>query len=138
MRTKRTAFLIALAALAAVIFVLNKVASDHFYYWIYWWYDLMMHFLGGCLIGGLAAWGVVYVRPTISPQRALSAIVIAIAAVGIGWEVFEYLTGQYVGQAAIVMDTATDLLMDLLGALILGSGIYMALRSRPESNASSL
>jgi uncharacterized membrane protein YjdF len=118
MHGKRLVMLFSLAALAAVIFILNDIAGTYYLYFFYWWYDIMMHFLGGLLIGGLSAWGVQRFIPGASLSRLLVIILVSIAAVGIGWEIFEYLTGQYIGQQSIVVDTTIDLIMDTLGAII--------------------
>ena len=110
--------LFVLAALAAVVFILNDLAGTYYLYFFYWWYDVMMHFLGGVVIGGLAAWGVHRFMPETSLKKLIVATLISIAVVGIGWEVFEYATGQYIGQRSIVMDTTIDLIMDTLGAVL--------------------
>lgn len=110
--------LIGLAALAAVIFILNEIAATYYLYWLYWWYDVMMHFLGGVMIGGLAAWGALRFDIASRLSRLLLITLVAIIAVGTGWEIFEYLTGQYIGQHSIVFDTTVDFIMDTLGALL--------------------
>ena len=117
MHGKRLITLLALAALAAVIFILNDVAGTYYLYFFYWWYDIMMHFLGGVLIGGLAAWGVHRFLPGASLSKLVIITLVSIAAVGIGWEIFEYATGQFIGQNGVVFDTALDLIMDTLGAV---------------------
>lgn len=118
MRIGMTRTIIGLFILAGAVFILNKLAITHFLYWRFWWYDIMMHFLGGTLIGGLSVWGASYFRPSLSRRQLLYVGLIGIAAVGIGWEFFEFFTGQYVGQANIAMDTMQDLIMDTLGTIV--------------------
>lgn len=117
MHGKRLVMPLGLAALSAAIFILNEIAAVNHLYWVYWWYDIMMHFLGGFLIGGLSAWGARRFDETMTFSRVVVVVLVAVALVGVGWEVFEYLTGQYAGQPGIVADTILDLVMDVLGAL---------------------
>jgi hypothetical protein len=132
MQTRRTLMILALAALAAVVFVLNYVAGLYYFYWLYWWYDIMMHFLGGALIGGLAVWGAVYHSPSLTWRQLLGIALCTIALIGGGWEFFEYLTGQYVGQVGVAFDTTIDLIMDLIGTLIAAAVVCRLSRSRPS------
>lgn len=133
MHRKRLVMLLCLAALAAVVFILNQLAVEYYLYWVYWWYDIPMHFLGGALIGGLAAWGVLSWKSNLTLGATFAYTMAAIALVGIGWEAFEYLTGQYAGQPGIVFDTTLDLIMDIIGASLAALLIHRA--SRPPESA---
>ena len=42
--------------LIVLIAILNKAALSFFLYWKFWWFDIMMHFLGGLWIGGIVLW----------------------------------------------------------------------------------
>ena len=131
MQTKRVLILIAFAALAGLVFILNEIAGAYYLYFFYWWYDIMMHFLGGVLIGGLAAWGALRRDETATLPHVMLVMLAAILAVGIGWEIFEYATGQYVGQKSIIADTTIDLIMDVLGAALAALLVYkMSVRER--------
>ena len=115
--TKRT--LIGLLILAGTLFVLNEFAVERYLYWHFWWYDIMMHFLGGVVIGGMAVWmHLRFVRS--APLRSIVLTVLAsILLIGIGWEMFEYIIDPtYAQQANIVGDTILDLIMDTIGALV--------------------
>ncbi len=124
MQTKRLVLLIFIAALAVALFALNRIALDNYYYWLYWWYDIMMHFLGGCIVGGLAAWAALRRDESLSLRQTLIFTLASIVVIGVGWELFEYFTGQYVGQQGIVLDTTLDLVMDTLGALTTAAILY--------------
>lgn len=117
MQIRMTALLVSLLVLAAVLFILNEYAQVHFLYWRLWWYDIMMHFLGGVVVGGLAAALLVRLMPSLSWRAMLGGVVVSILAVGIGWEIFEYAAGMFAGVDNIVGDTLLDLVMDTLGAL---------------------
>jgi hypothetical protein len=134
MYSRRLAMLIALAALAAAVFVLDRIAAAHYLYWVYWWYDIMMHFLGGVLIGGLATWVFLYRKPSSSLAHVCAITFGAILLVGLGWEWFEYSTGQYVGQPGVAFDTTLDLVMDVIGAMLVTP--LVARFVRPHSSVS--
>jgi uncharacterized membrane protein YjdF len=102
---------------------------DHFFYWRFWWYDIMMHFTGGILIGGLILWGILRVRPNVSRGNLLLMLVIGTIIVGIGWEVMEYMGGITQGEAGYVFDTVKDLIMDTLGGLVAWTVFTLATRS---------
>lgn len=115
----RIKVLFSILALALVIFLLQHIALAEFLYWKWWWFDNLMHFLGGILIGGIAF----VASDVLKTPRALTFIV-ALLGIGIGWEIFELGFGLYDG-AWDVVDTSTDLLMDTLGALMVYSGIKL-------------
>lgn len=111
--------LIGLLILAGAIFVLNEIAVERYLYWYFWWYDIMMHFLGGVVIGGIAVWMQLRFFPLASPRAIVLTVLASIVLVGTGWEIFEYfIDPTYAQQADIVFDTALDLIMDTLGALV--------------------
>jgi uncharacterized membrane protein YjdF len=132
MQIKRFMLLLVVAALAAAVFVLNSIALEHHLYWTYWWYDIMMHFLGGCAVGGMTAWIVLRLKSSLSWRHVAIATFVSIMVIGIGWEVFEYMTGQFIGQEDVVVDTVMDLVLDTLGALVTAFMVYAITR---EHNA---
>lgn len=116
MQTRMTAALIGLLLIAGAVFVLNDIAQTHFLYWRLWWFDIMMHFLGGVAVGGLTVWLALRVRPLISPKALALLTLASILVIGVGWEVFEYATGMFDGVDNIVGDTVLDIIMDIIGA----------------------
>jgi len=95
--------------------VIHVVATVGSLYWYYWWFDIMMHFWGGLLIGlgvhALCRLNSVKLRPTFS----LVFIVVAVAA--ISWELFEWFTGLY-NPNSYVMDTLLDVALGFGGGLL--------------------
>jgi len=95
----------------------------------------MMHFLGGFLVAGLALW--MYARFfKDTPYRARHVWYVAIGAgviVGIGWEVFEYLTGALIQTGVdLVIDTILDLVMDTVGAFVAWMVLKKPLFKQPQ------
>jgi uncharacterized membrane protein YjdF len=111
--------LLSVLALALVMLLLQHIALAEFLYWKWWWFDNVMHFLGGVLIGGIAL-----VTSDILKTPRLLTFLVALLGIGIGWEVFEWSFGLYDG-AWDAVDTSTDLIMDTLGALMVYSGIKL-------------
>ncbi len=116
MQKRMTGLSIGLLFLAGAVFVLHDVATEYFFYWRFWWYDIMMHFLGGAVVGGLAAWLVIRLMPHISTRRLLGIVLSAVIVVGVGWEVFEYIVGIYANEQSTIGDTTLDIIMDTVGA----------------------
>ncbi len=124
---RKNILLYALLLVALAVMVLDRVAQINYLYWTYWWYDIMMHFLGGFLVAGVALW--VFVRFSKGDARdARRALYVAIATgiiVGVGWECFEFIFKvPQVGVTNLAADTALDLVMDVVGA----SAVWVVLR----------
>lgn len=110
---KRSIFLIALVAL------LHWTATKLQLYWTVWWYDLLMHFLGGFWVG-LAAVGALRmprVRAALPRVRPLPFAVAAMAVVGTAWEIFEYAADLTFVDRGYALDTATDFMLGFAGAV---------------------
>lgn len=133
-------FLFVLLLLTGALYYLDAIAQVNFYYWTFWWYDIMMHFLGGFVVSGFGLW--VYIRlasPTrMSLRRALLLSIGIGMSIGIGWELFEYFNGMYADQPGIVADTTIDLLMDCFGSVISGLVVYFGLLRQTQSQAHSI
>jgi hypothetical protein len=89
--------------------------------WYYWWYDIMLHILGGMLAGFVA---VSVVRADQGEQNLgimVTRGIIAALILGLLWELFELIIGAtFVTVEGYPRDTFIDLLCDVSGG-ILGS-----------------
>lgn len=115
----RRGFFIGLIFTALLIAYLHFLANKYYLYFEFWWFDILMHFLGGVLVSGGALWWLkyevpIFIRKKISPF--LFALV-SITFVGMTWEIFEYITGMYYA-VNYSLDTTLDLLTDLVGMLV--------------------
>lgn len=119
--TVGTIFLVGILHLPAVL-------NDWYFY--FWWYDVMMHALGGVAMGFLAMtlWRELELRGA-TTWRAfilqLGFILGFVALIGIGWEWFEALADAVVlpkmGMASAQLgltDTMLDLYFDLFGGFV--------------------
>lgn len=109
---------IGIAALALLIATLHFMANIYFLYWSVWWFDILMHFLGGLFIGASALWLLRFeVPPGLRTRIPVFITVFAVVlTVGVLWEVFEKITGAY-NAINYTLDTATDIAMDVVGML---------------------
>ncbi len=128
MHTTKPIFFICLFLLA-VIAGFNYLAFQYFWYWRIWWFDLVMHFLGGILVGLFCLWYFfTFIRPQevdFSFKLALKVAIIGALTIGLAWELFEFGIDQYwaaeIGVKSLGVlqqgwrDTLSDLLVDLIG-----------------------
>jgi hypothetical protein len=105
------------------IAVLHHVAIVFSWYWVFWWMDILMHFLGGVAIGLAILW-LVFVSGSVSiismPHERLLGLCIVIGCVlvvGLGWEIFEFYA-KVPNEKNILADTTIDFIMDALGGLV--------------------
>ncbi|MAF59357.1 hypothetical protein CL631_00745 [bacterium] len=116
----RNKIFIAQFLLIAFIGVLHITALELYWYWVFPWFDILVHFLGGLWATLISLWfffesGYVKVKRRV---RNISLVAFfTIFFVAIGWEVFEFLAGvPIVGDFAV--DTTIDLIIGTLGALM--------------------
>lgn len=96
-------------------------------YWIYRWFDIPVHFLGGFAAGILALDIKGYVVAELKTRYISSKLFVLIyvlgvtALVGVGWELHEYALDQIRNTEVILQpdlaDTMLDFTMDLCGGL---------------------
>ncbi len=116
---------------ATIVFLLCFLLCAHLaafalrLYWFLWWYDGLLHFIAGIVLG-LAY---IYFVPIFFARRSrianLLLFTLWIAAIGLGWEVFEYAYNISVSIEGYMVDTITDVVADTIGGIL---GYFMALR----------
>jgi glycopeptide antibiotics resistance protein len=98
---------------SALVLYLHLIGMEHFLYWRFWWYDVLLHFLGGVAITSF-----LFIF-TQSWKKALAGLFL----IAIGWEIFEYVLHIAVRAGDdYTLDTIKDLIMDTIGA---GAAIYI-------------
>lgn len=103
-----------------VIAVLHYISLKYYLYWTVYWFDILMHFLGGFLI----AIFVVFILYSYSDFKSLKKHKIFLAAliigatlsVGLGWELWEIFVG-FTNTLKDLNDTIIDIIMDVLGSI---------------------
>jgi|SRR3989344_4646132 len=112
-----------------VIFITNTIGI-YLDWYDYFWFDIVLHFSGGLFTALLFA---AYLKPHLFPKTKLANIIIIVGAtmmIGVVWEFAEYFAHETFSESASAAlgirvdfmgnldDTITDLLMDMLGALL--------------------
>lgn len=105
--------------LLLVIFLLNGIAVAFSLYWLIWWFDMPMHFLGGVWVAGMTLWYFAASKPRVSFGKALGVAILSVTVVGGLWEIFEFGVDRMivVPERYDMIDTSSDMLFDILGAL---------------------
>jgi hypothetical protein len=104
---------------------LHLLGTFYDFYWDSFWFDALMHFLGGLAMGMIFLWlwysSGLFEKSLPTKREAMIATVAFAMLVGIGWEVFEYVYGiaNPVG-GNYPVDTFHDLLFDFVGGTVAG------------------
>ena len=104
-----------LASLIFLIFLLNYLAEKFYWYSAIWWFDMLMHFLGGFWLGLLFFY---IFPPKDNLIRSAIGALLFVLFIGLGWELFEVaLNNMIAGETFDYVDTISDLFFDLSGGL---------------------
>ena len=131
----RKSFFIEMLLLLILIAVIHITGSYLFWYWHYFWLDILMHFLGGLWVG-LASFWILEAsgRGSDAFKSQMQAVLFGLAcafAIGVLWEIFENVTGiAFVAYEEYIPDTLMDLVMDSLGGILAGLYAWRILRRK--------
>lgn len=103
---------------ASVLAVTHYLAIELYLYWIYPWFDMVIHTLGGAVV----ALGYMSIRDFIpsfkSSWQRFVPTMIFVLLVAISWELFEIWVGIPLDEPDYLLDTASDLILGLVGGAI--------------------
>lgn len=117
----RLAFLIFAISLITLA-VLQTLALTFYLYWVYLWFDIPMHFLGGVTVA-LGFYGIRWIANRTPKQfRGLLGTFLFAFMIGMLWELYELLFA-FPLQPGYLADSLLDLVMDILGGV---AGFYIA------------
>ena len=94
---------------SALVLYLHILGLEHFLYFYFWWYDWVLHLLGGV---ALALFFSIF-------TKNWKYIIIAVLLTATAWEIFEYvlhIAGN--GKENYFIDTLTDYAMALVGTVL--------------------
>lgn len=107
---------IAFVVFAAIFASVHSVAMSASLYWYYWWFDIVMHFWGGLLIGlgvhSVTTFRIITLRPT------LKLVLATLFFMTISWEIFELWAGLY-DPTTYIPDTLADIALGFSGGLFM-------------------
>lgn len=96
----------------------HAVALTFSLYYIYLWFDIPMHILGGATIALGYQSAYIFKKYThVFPHTFLATIAAALI-IGGGWEVYEYAVGVMTGGIFSASDTIKDISMDTIGGAV--------------------
>lgn len=117
--------------LVAVIFVVNLLAYQFYWYSSIWYFDMIMHAAGGIFlalfIGGLAHREI----KSLGWWNTIVIVLLAVFVIGLLWEWYEYIV-QWLTKPvpfADIDDSISDLICDMVGG-ILGSIFVLRAKKR--------
>lgn len=112
--------LISACILVIFIWLINTLANKFYWYSAMIWFDIPMHILGGIFLSLIS--GAIFFKKlkSFSTKEKMVFILLFVLMVGIGWEIFEYVTQAIIKgvQLANFPDSIKDLLMDVVGGVI--------------------
>lgn len=88
-----------------------------------WWWDILLHFLGGIWLAMSGFW-LLYLSNKVNCKKSVRnffiATLVPVFIIGIAWEVFEYVNGiTFVLPGEVYeIDTVGDVFVDLAGGLL--------------------
>ena len=99
-----------------ILFV-TFIAVKLYWYYLIWWFDMPMHFLGGFFLGFLAFY--LYIQATrFSFTRQLLYVFLFTLSIGIGWELYEIIFNNILaGVPFNTLDTLSDICFDVSGGV---------------------
>ena len=107
-----------LASSMIFLCIVNFVAIKGLWYYLFWYFDMPMHFMGGFVVLFLLAY-VFYDKIFALDNLSVLILIIGVLIVGIGWEIFEYiLLNLYAGQPFSILDSLSDLFFDTAGGAL--------------------
>jgi len=118
-----------------LLLIVHVVAQSMYLYWTFWWFDILMHFLGGLWVGLFGLW-FVYVSGYVvgtwkSRVRPFWVALGSVVLIGLLWEVYEYANHLIFSVPFLPQypaDTLLDMVMDGVGAVF---GWLLYRRFRP-------
>ena len=96
-----------------------ELAEIFYFHWIYWWYDVILHFSSGFSVAMafLVFWFFIFSNSKRNKKELLLLSFLSVLAVGILWEIFELSVGFTSLSDGIyyVRDTTSDIIADVTG-----------------------
>lgn len=97
--------------------IVNFLAIRGDAYYIFWYFDMPMHFLGGMTSLYLIFY-VFYNKITPLAKLPVMYLLFGVLIIGLGWEIFEYIfLNWYAGQPFNLQDSSSDIFFDLAGGV---------------------
>ncbi len=106
-----------LASSAIFLCIVNFLAIKGLWYYLFWYFDMPMHFIGGMTVLFILAY-VFYNK--INNQKTLPVwqLLVSVFIIGFAWEVYEQIVAILISHnPQVYADSASDLFFDLAGGI---------------------
>lgn len=126
---------------AAIIFGFNYFATELYLYWYVWWLDILMHFVGGVMVGyagmffTLLVWRKVILNSSRAGLYLFLGAGIAAFSVGAYWEVLEHLYSLSKYTPNYVFDSVSDIINDTAGGMFAWALTWRWFTKNPENTS---
>lgn len=126
---KRLAIVAAIAGVGLCIG--NAIATVFYWYTSWWWFDMVMHTLGGMFTAFVCSLVFFKTLRNRSSKQYFITIMLAVFIVGLAWEYYEYIVQFYIKAVhlADITDSISDLICDMFGGGV-AVGFVILLRTR--------
>jgi len=106
-----------------ILLALHLTAMKFYLYWVFDWFDILMHGLGGVVVGFFITALTIRFKAMIKEHLGLLVFIVLAGTIFVGllWESFELVIDLYMKtniHQPSVSDTILDLIMDGVGALV--------------------
>jgi len=105
-------------ALFVLIGFFDFIANKFYFYWTVWWFDVMMHFIGGLLACMLVVLflNTYYKTKNLDKHKNKIIIILGVLIISVLWEIYELSIGSTsFADSDYMVDTISDFLMDFIG-----------------------
>ncbi len=103
--------------LSIIVAFFHYTALTLYLYWTVSWFDILMHLMGGFLMGLIVvSIFIQFLKPEIlKHKRAVVILVLSsVLVIGLGWELWELFLG-FTDVVSDKLDTIIDIVMDFIG-----------------------
>ncbi len=126
--------------LAVLLLVLHEAGIVFYFYWLYWWYDVLVHWVAGLTAGFSTYWvlwcsGWFFSRQVARLELVMALVVTPMLIVAVGWEVFEYVYNIADPLEGYALDVTNDIVLGCCGAAL---AVLIATRKGNHSSINSL
>lgn len=116
-----------------ILIALHVIGSYFSWYWVYPWFDILVHIFSGLWVGLVMLWLALSLGEINSMReymiKSLLIAVISALLVGVVWELVENFSQVvFVNASGYAFDTILDLLNDVIGGLL--AFLYFVRRRR--------
>ncbi|MEZ6209171.1 MAG: hypothetical protein R3B64_01175 [Candidatus Paceibacterota bacterium] len=115
------------AVVGIFILVINILAMKGSLYFVFWWFDMPMHFLGGFWIGLITV--LIFYKKfsklgLTDNKKSIFVYLLSVIFIGLLWEFYEYFLEIFIKfDFANIVDSISDMLFDIAGSILLLIGL---------------